>query len=187
MDNATARGEFVVIAGANLLTMYDTIQYLREKGIMGYQHIGYDRQSTEMDALRNYLISRLLWDEDMTREEYLATMDEFLQVYYGAGASYVRQYIDKIGDTTGMDHKTYTKYIGLLGRTQKKDATFVMECLDIWKKAIEAADTDRHVYNIERSSLHLYQMCIDVGLRDKELANTLKAFCEKYGLVSEVG
>ena len=186
LDNATARGAYLLSPGANLLTQYDTVQYLREKGIMGYQHTGYDRESSEMDALRNYLLSRLLWDEDMTREEYLATMDEFLQMYYGAGWTYIRQYIDKMGDTTGMDRKTYSKYVSLLGHATKKgDDTFVKECIELWEKALEAAETPRHARNVERSITQFYQLCTEMGVRNTEIRLELESLAKKYGLTKE--
>jgi hypothetical protein len=185
LDNATGRDEPVLVPGANLFTLYDTMQYLRQKGVMGYQHIGYDRQSSEMDALRNYLLSRLLWDEDMTREEYVAIMDEFLQYYYGAGWAYVRQYIDKMYSTSDTDHTTYKKYLGMLARTTTKDSDFVRECIEIWNQAVEAADTDRHVRNVERSSVQMYKMINSLGKRDRDIESMMNALIKKYGLISE--
>ncbi len=186
LDNATKRGEAMLSPGANLLTLYDSFQYLREKGVIGYQHIGYDRQSSEMDPLRNYLLSRLLWDEDMTRDEYLAEMDSFLAYYYGAGWTYVRQYMDKMYNTADTDHATYKQYINMLGRSNDRGKyPFVMDCIELWKQALEAADTDRHTRNVERSMIQLYQMCADMGTRDQELATVLKTLITKYGLTKE--
>ena len=156
LDNATTRGTPNLTPGANLLTFYDSIQYLRSLGVMGYRHTGYDYLSGEMDTLRNYLLSRLLWDTDMTREEYLATMDSFLEYYYGAGWTYIRQYIDKMGNTSDTDHAKYKKQIQMLARSTSKKSDFVDECLELWASALEAAETDRHAYNVERSTLHLH-------------------------------
>jgi len=183
LDNATKRGEALLSPGANLLTLYDTVQYLREKGVVGYQHIGYDVRSSEMEALRSYLLSRLLWDEDMTREEYLAEMDGFLTYYYGAGGTYIRQYIDKMYNTANTDHATYKKYINMLGRSNDRGKyPFITDCIELWQQALEAANTDFHARNVERSTIQLYQMCVDMGTRDQELATVLKTLIEKYGL-----
>ena len=128
----------------------------------------------------------MLWDEDMTREEYLATMDEFLQVYYGAGWTYVRQYIDKIGNTGDADHKTYTRYNSMLGRSKSKnDLTFVNDCIALLEKAQEAAETPRHARNVERTSAHLYQLCIEMGARTNDIRIKADALAKKYGLVKE--
>ncbi len=184
LDNATTRGTPLVTPGANLLTLYDSIQYLRSLGVVGYQHTGYDYLSGEMDALRNYLLSRLLWDADMTREEYLAAMDSFLEYYYGAGWTYVRQYIDKMGNTEDTDHAQYKKQINLLARTTSKKSPFVDECLALWASALEAAETDRHAHNVERSTIHLHQVYPALGSRDRDLDQIRAALCKKYGFPS---
>lgn len=181
LDNATPRGTPLLTPGANLLTLYDTIQYLRSLGVMGYQHTGYDYLSGEMDALRNYLLSRLLWDADMTREEYLAAMDAFLEYYYGAGWTYIRQYIDKMGNTEDTDHATYKKNLQMLARTTSKNSPFVDECIALWTSALEAAETDRHAHNVERSTIHLYQIFPALGSRDREYGKIQTALCKKYG------
>ena len=181
LDNATARGTQNLPVGANLLTLYDTVQYLRSLGVMGYTHTGYDYLSSEMDALRNYLLSILLWDADMTREEYLAAMDGFLAHYYGNGWTYIRQYIDKIGNTEDTDHTKYKKNIQLISRTTGKDSPFIKECTELWASALEAAETDRHANNVERSTLHLYQTLLDLGGRSRDIADIYKALCGKYG------
>ena len=184
LDNATARGTQVLTVGANLLTMYDTVQYLRTLGVMGYTHTGYDYLSSEMDALRNYLLSRLLWDTDMTREEYLAEMDGFLAHYYGEGWTYIRQYIDKIGKTEDTDHAKYKKQIQLIARTTGKDSDFIKECLELWASALEAAGTERQANNVERSTVHLYQTLLELGGRNRDIADIYKALCGKYGFPS---
>ena len=45
--------------------------------------------------LRGYLIGKVLWNADITLEEYNRHMDEFLAAYYGEGWQGVRKYIDK--------------------------------------------------------------------------------------------
>ena len=181
LDNATPRGTPNLTPGASLLNLYDSVQYLRSLGVMGYQHTGYDYLSGEMDALRNYLLSRLLWDSDMTREEYFAAMDGFLAHYYGAGWTYIRQYIDKMGDASDADHAKYKKNIQLVARSTSKKSAFAEECLALWASALEAADTDRHAYNVERSSLHLRQIIPALGGRDKNAEAERVALCKKYG------
>jgi hypothetical protein len=121
----------------------------------------------------------------MTREEYVAIMDEFLQYYYGAGWAYVRQYIDKMYSTSDTDHTTYKKYLGMLARTTTKDSDFVRECIEIWNQAVEAADTDRHVRNVERSSVQMYKMINSLGKRDRDIESMMNALIKKYGLISE--
>jgi hypothetical protein len=181
LDNATPRGTPNLTPGASLVNLYDSVQYLRSLGVVGYQHTGYDYLSGEMDALRNYLLSRLLWDADMTREEYYSAMDAFLEYYYGAGWTYIRQYIDKMGDAADADHAKYKKSIQLIARSTSKSSAFVDECLTLWASALEAAETERHACNVERSSLHVHQILPVLGARDREAEAIRVALCKKYG------
>ena len=50
--------------------------------------------SGEFSELRAYLIAKLMWDPEMTQEEYYAHMDDFLTGYYGDGGQFIREYID---------------------------------------------------------------------------------------------
>ncbi len=54
----------------------------------------YQTQSGEFGELRAYLISKILWNPYMTRDEYYAHMDDFLEGVYGPGWKYIREYID---------------------------------------------------------------------------------------------
>ena len=62
-----------------------------------------------------------------------------------------------------------------------KKSAFAEECLALWASALEAADTDRHAYNVERSSLHLRQIIPALGGRDKNVEAERAALCKKYG------
>ena len=69
-----------------------------------YEQGNWQTTSGEFSELRGYLISRLLWDPYMSREEYYAYMDEFLLDYYGEGASKIREYIDYMQKVTADTH-----------------------------------------------------------------------------------
>ena len=180
--NNEVKREEALVTGANLLTQYDTIKYLQDLGVVGYTNTGHDARSGELGELRNYLMSRLLWDADLTREEYLAAMDDFLKVYYGEGWTYIRQYIDKVGatDVTHADFGYNT--IAMIYRIDNRDVTFMNDCIALFNAASEAATTDEHKYNAERSVLHIYKDCIEV-VRDRTLQATLKTLAGKYGFV----
>jgi len=56
----------------------------------------------EFSELRAYLITLLMWDPYMSREDYYAHMDEFLQDYYGPGWKSLREFID-----AGIEYADY--------------------------------------------------------------------------------
>ncbi len=48
----------------------------------------------EFEELRCYLLSQIMWNPYMTKDEFYAHMDDFLEGYYGAGWKSIRAYID---------------------------------------------------------------------------------------------
>ena len=48
----------------------------------------------EFEELRCYLLSKIMWNPYMTKEEFYAHMDDFLEGYYGAGWQSIREFID---------------------------------------------------------------------------------------------
>ena len=162
----------------NLLALYDTARYLKGLGVTGYQQMGYDTRSGEFEALNAYLLSRVLWDADMTRVEYSAEIDGFLQAYYGAAAPYIRQYIDKFYNNEGMKHSDYKNDTAMIYRTADKE--FGQACFDLWIEANEAADTGLTVRNTEYSSMQVNFLA--KALRDSANSKYFRNLLIKYGL-----
>ena len=74
---------------------YNTKFLLDECGVTGIAYEGvYVGDGYNFEALKAYMVSRLMWDTDMTYDEWLDTMDEFLYIFYGDGYSYIHEYID---------------------------------------------------------------------------------------------
>jgi hypothetical protein len=69
-----------------------------------YEQGNWQTTGGEFAELRGYLISRLLWNPYMSREEYYAYMDEFLYDYYGEGGAKIREYIDYMQNVTENTH-----------------------------------------------------------------------------------
>ena len=180
LDQATPRSETISANNPlsvihNIAPMYDTIQYLKSLGVMGYQQTGYDNPNGELEALRSYLLSRLLWDADMTRDEFNAEMDGFLKAYYGAGWEYIRQYVDKIGNTEGIKHSDHES---VLRMTYHSDKDFARECANLWKSAINAAENVIDRRNVERSASHI--CIVSRELRDTMNFQYFKKLADKY-------
>ena len=62
------------------------------------------QKSYEFGELRGYLIAKLLWNPEMTEEEYYAHMDDYLEGVFGPGGKYIRQYLDVILEATKDQH-----------------------------------------------------------------------------------
>ena len=59
-------------------------------------------KSAEFGELRAYLVSKLLWNPNMTKEEYYNHMNDFLAGVYGPGWESVRAYIDLAEELTSQ-------------------------------------------------------------------------------------
>ena len=73
----------------------ENMKFFAENNVKGVFEQGNGFTSCgEFDALRSYLISKLLWNPYMSEEEYSAHMNDFLANVYGPGWAYIREYID---------------------------------------------------------------------------------------------
>jgi len=70
-----------------------------------------DGISGEFGPLRSYLFGKLLWDPDMTEEEYEYHMNDFLECYYGPGWEVVRGVIDDL-TVKALDQPGHVHTIG---------------------------------------------------------------------------
>lgn len=79
----------------NFDVLYQNMKIFKQYGVKYLFEQGtYNTPSGEFGELKGYLLAKLLWNPDMSREEYYALMDEFLRDYYGAGWENIRAYID---------------------------------------------------------------------------------------------
>ena len=77
----------------NLHVLQPNLQFFAEHGVNAMFEQGNREVGGEFAALRGYMISKLLWNP---YENADTVMNDFLRGYYGAGAKYIRQYIDKM-------------------------------------------------------------------------------------------
>ena len=144
----------------NLKVLYDNVRFFVDHNAIGLFEQGNGQGfSGEFGELRAYLLSKVMWDPDMSREEYYECMDDFLKGYYGDGWQYIREYIDRISDKPTNKHmgiydaldKTVL-FEGAKTKAQKQEK--MNEYLQLWQKAYDAAD-DEHKPNVEKSSLQV--------------------------------
>ena len=75
--------------------------------VEGQQHPA-DRVSTVMGELRAYLWGRVLWNPNMTEEEFIAYTNDFMNYYYGDAGPLLLKYVDTVyGDM--LNNKKYNK------------------------------------------------------------------------------
>ena len=144
----------------NLGVLYDNIRFFVDHNVIGLFEQGNGQSvSGEFGELRAYLLAKMMWDPDMTREQYYEHMDDFLKGYYGAGWRYIREYIDRTTEKAKEGHMgiydPITKAFVFKGAKRQSELTkFLTEMEELWSKAYEAADDDLKD-NVLRSSMQV--------------------------------
>ncbi|MBE6686753.1 MAG: DUF4838 domain-containing protein [Ruminococcaceae bacterium] len=119
----------------------------------------YDDHMTDLVELRAYLLSKLLWEPNMTEAEFEKHMDEFLLGYYGMGGKYVKEYLKLLEAAVGKERHVYcyqnpTMLVDVDYMLKNDDK--MMEC---WKKCEALAQTDlekAHVHRSMQGYIHLH-------------------------------
>ena len=113
-----------------------------------------DGETTDLCELRAYLLSKLLCDPYMSREEFLSHRRDFLLGYYGAGGENIGKFLDIIGEIAmkpGHFVGCFNNPLTLLDRGLFLERMPEMETL--WNSAEAGAATEAERSHCERSRL----------------------------------
>lgn len=79
----------------NVYEIYEDVTYVASLGIFGYYAEGSSTETNNFENLKAYLFCKLMYNADVTREEFMAMIDEYITCVYGEeSAPYIRQYLD---------------------------------------------------------------------------------------------
>lgn len=184
----------ITSVGPNLDVLWDNMQALIRCGAIGLLTEGdHVAEVGEFAELRNYLINRLMWEPDMTKEQYYKLWDEFMEDYYGAAAPFIREYIDLVNATslrkglTAWDGHTSVYTDPSVFYAPKvngfSDYTVIKQCTELWDKALSCKLTDEQFAHVEKSSLHFrdFESRYAMGSSAKtKAAEAFKKLCDKY-------
>ncbi len=175
----------------NFDVLHANVQFYKAHNVKGVFLEGQQVSvSGEFAELRSYLLAKLLWDPDMTEEQYYAYMDEFMQYYYGAGWTLIKDYMQQM--TAHAIKKN--PHVGIFDKGEKmfpftndkgkRDTKFARGFLDVWAQAYELAETDLQKAHVEKSSIQIYYYCSLSGgtSQRKEYLKKVYELCEKYGI-----
>lgn len=85
---------YYIASSPNLFNIYDDFKYMAQVGTRGIYCEGSDTPYYTFEGLRGYLISKMMWDPFMSEEEFNGYIDEYLEIWYGEGSEFVREYIE---------------------------------------------------------------------------------------------
>jgi Domain of unknown function (DUF4838) len=118
----------------NLQTLQPNMQYLKEHGVKGVFEQGSGDTYSELAELRNYILTRLLWDPKAPIKEVTSS---FLQQYYGAAAKYVQQYIDAVQEQMTTTHR----HLDIYGNPVNEWNSYLTpELLDMYSSLLDKAE-----------------------------------------------
>lgn len=138
----------------NFFKIYDDFKWFEKNGVEGFYVVGTTGSSFEdLDA---YLICDLMWDKDMTRDEFEMRTKEFLKYYFGYGWQYVYEYmqmLDDCGNLKGCVLNDFEQPFDVYSKQYFKE--HFDEMLALFDKIYAAAENDRERDNIDKLSVHM--------------------------------
>lgn len=79
----------------NIYEIYEDVTYVASLGVFGYYAEGSSSETNNFENLKAYLFCKLMYNADITREEFMALIDEYITIVYGEEAApYIREYLD---------------------------------------------------------------------------------------------
>ena len=169
-------------------SLYYNIQYFAEHNVVGFFELGnYTSYSGEFDELRSYLACKMMWNPDMTKDEYDALMLEFLKDYYGDGAPYIKEYIDYLYSFSKKRHfDCYSRPDEILGTNTMGDAKkteFFDKIQTLFADALAATSDEIHD-NVEKASIQVKYLYLFVYGNDTYVneLNELYDLMVKYNI-----
>ncbi|MBR6514945.1 MAG: DUF4838 domain-containing protein [Clostridia bacterium] len=136
----------------NFDSLYDTYTLFYQNNVKGvFNEANMNEESLEFGALRSYLLSKLMWDPDMTRAEYDRAAEEFIAAYYGEASDIVEEYFYMMSAFAHDRH--FEQYAGINGILDMNQYTQVLDELADWMDAVNGFE-----YQISDSKVHMNRL-----------------------------
>lgn len=98
----------------------------------------------EFGALRSYLLSLLMWDQDMTYEEYTAELHNFIDAYYGEASEVVEEYFNLLSECAEGKH--FTQYASVNALYNTSYLSDLLPQIDNWMEEMQGFEFSRDEY-----------------------------------------
>jgi len=144
-DTAFADMKYLIESGTNCVMLCD--EYLGDP---------------KVECIWLTILNELMWDGDMTEEEYLAKVEEYYSIYYGKGGKYVLEYTntllkagDLMGCWTNFDNNARDMFsYGYMAN----NFDYMMRLFDI---ALKYAESEAQQNRIEIMKAQMMYVCIN--------------------------
>ena len=166
----------------NLRAIGPNLKFFAEHNVKGvFMQSNGGGTSGEMSDLRNYVISRLLWNPNLDGWE---EVEEFCRLHYGKAAPVILEYLTMLHDyvdANGHHPDCFSKPrdIGL-------NLEFAEKMFDYFEKALSLADDEVTQNRVEKISIAAYRTMLEAGRRiEVEDGMVRRKLPPKYGDVIE--
>ena len=169
----------------NWRSLQPNMRLFRDNGAKGVfeQACGAKRGSTDLNELRAYVLTKLMWNADADVDKLI---EEFTEYYYGAAGKYIRQYITLLcdtarseGDHVGFNDKPIHNFL---------DEKYLDQYESLFNQAKEAVRDDViRLWRVEKAALSIRYVRLMRGFLLKnelpgEELNSFFADWESFGL-----
>ncbi|MBQ2729226.1 MAG: DUF4838 domain-containing protein [Clostridia bacterium] len=150
----------------NFDNLYNDFQWFINNGANGFYVVGTDGGSFE--SMDGQLIADMMWNPDMTKEEYDLRCAEYLKDHYGYGWFYIREYMDMLiecGDLKGCVFNDFELPFDIYSKDYFAE-NYDKMC-ELFKNATALAETDEEIYNLEKLSVHMHFLGLSALYEDR--------------------
>ena len=139
---------------SNTFNIYHDMKWFMEHKAIGFYVVGTANDAS--DGLNAYLISEMMWDKDITEEEYNDMIREYLAFYYGPGWENIYTYL-KMLEEAGNDMGCYMTEFSHPMEMYSAEyfAEHYYEMIDLFDNAHAESENSWQKANIEKAKAHL--------------------------------
>ncbi len=167
----------------NLRSIGPNVRYFLSNNVKGlFMQANGNGTSGELSDLRNYIISRMIWNPNFDDK---ALREEFVRLHYVGAAQTILDYIEMLHDNaeeSGLHPGCFPspEEVGLRPEISRK-------AFDYFEQALELADDETVRARVEKASICAYRAMIDTGgpMEDAEreaLIDQYIALCQRHNM-----
>jgi hypothetical protein len=178
----------------NLHVIGDNVRYFVANQAKGVFMQAVFTPAGEMSDLRNYILSRILWDPTL---DDIALRDEFIRLHYGRAGGPIREFLDLTQENVLV--KDLHRYCFGNALNYGIDETIAAKGMAFFADAMRCAENETVRSRVEKASMCAYRAAIDSvwerawmvpilpieetdeTLRLKALVDHFFRLCRKYG------
>ena len=147
--------------------LYDNYHYFSEIGVEGVYVLGDSDDYGDFGELKSYLVGKLAWNMNMTREEYDNYVNMFLKGYYGEGWRYIRTYLEKTEQLSSANEWNIwgkETWNDVITREQYIENIDYLDSL--FQKALSLCDTQDQTLHINKVYVQVKYIRLNLAYQD---------------------